>query len=232
MVWMTVWAIVGAIAGGFWGALLGVVFGPMNAAIAAAVIAAVSGATFATSFWGMVSFLSQQIFGMLGSELQPNWGLVIAALVGGAISTAAEEFTVLPTLWFWTIYGGIAGLGVGMGGQVKAALALGATLDAALMQAIAPGLLYAVYGAGVGLVGGVIKALAWSKFLTLLQSASGSMSGAIWSAVIGVLVGGVLGAIAGAVIGTMLAPAIAIGLVLLVMLSGWGLLWAWGGSYK
>lgn len=229
---MIVWAVVGAIAGGFWGALLGVVFGPMNAAIAAAVMAAVSSAIFATSFWGIVSFISQQIFEALRSELQPSLGLVITALVGGAISTAAEEFIVLPTLLFWTVYGGIAGMGIGMGGQVKAELMLGAPLDAALVQAIAPGLLYALYGAGVGLVGGAIKALAWSKFLTLLQSASGSMSGAIWSAVIGVMLGGVLGAIVGAVVGTVLPPAIATSLVLLVMISGWSLLWAWGGSYK
>ena len=232
VVWMIICAVLWASIGGFWGALLGVIFGPMNAAIAAALTAAMGGAAFATSFWLLVSVAGTSLLALLGSPTQPVLGMLIVAFVSGAISAATQDFPGIPQPIFWLLYGLVAGTMVGTIGSLHGALATGTTLEVALTQAIAPVCIYAIYGAGVGLLGGAVKTLLWSKFITLLQSMSGSMSGAIWSAVIGALIGILLGAVFGVVVGSVLEPAIVSVLFLVVLTAGGGLLWAWSGTYK
>src|SRR6476469_976407 len=218
---MLVWAIVWALGGGLLGALIGAVFGPVNAAIATTVMTSIGSATSAALFWGVCWLLPDAIV-----PLQANLphfesvGAVIVAMIGGALSSSL--FGTRPQISaviFWAISGTCL---VGLVGSIGSIIGLKLTpvTPEVMLNAIAAGLAYAGYGAGIGIVGGLLNLLLVARVGIFFQPTTGSMSGALLSGAMGAVLGIILGAVTGAIIGAVFVPsvavAIALGAVLLV----------------
>lgn len=230
---MLVWAIVWAVGGGCLGALVGAIFGPVNAAIATTLMTSIGSASSAALFWGICWLLPEAIV-----PLQANLphfesiGAVIVAIIGGALSNSVfGTRPQIPAVIFWAIYGTCLGGIVGSIGSIIG-LKLSNVTPEVMVAAIAAGLVYAGYGAGIGIMGGLLNMLLVAKVGVFFQPTTGSMSGALLSGALGAVLGTILGAVLGAIIGTIFVPwvatAIALGAVLLVNAVFWMFRW----SYK
>lgn len=230
---MLVWAVIWAVGGGLLGAIVGAVFGPVNAAIATTVMTSIGSATSAALFWGVCWLLPEAIVPLKANL--PHFesvGAVIVAMIGGALSSSL--FGTRPQISaviFWAIYGTCLGGIVGSIGSIIG-LRLNNVTPEVMLSAIAAGVFYAGYGAGIGVVGGLLNLLLAPQVGIFFQPTTGSMSGALLSGAMGAVLGTILGAVTGAVIGSVFGPgvatAIALGAVLLVST----VLWMFRWSYK
>jgi hypothetical protein len=223
---MLVWAIVWALGGGLLGALIGAVFGPVNAAIATTVMTSIGSATSAALFWGVCWLLPEAIV-----PLQANLphfesvGAVIVAMIGGALSSSL--FGTRPQISaviFWAIYGTCLGGLVGSIGSIIG-LKLAPVTPEVMLSAIAAGLAYAGYGAGIGIVGGLLNLLLAARVGIFFQPNTGSMSGALLSGAMGAVLGTILGAVTGAMIGAVFVPSVAVAIALGAVLLVSGVFW-------
>jgi hypothetical protein len=229
---MLVWATVWAVGGGLLGAIVGAVVGPVNAAIASTVMTSIGSASSAALFWGVCWLLPETIM-PLQADL-PHFesiGAVIAAIIGGALSSSRFSSGLqISAVFFWAIYGTSLG---GIVGSIGSLIGLRIThvTPEVMMSAIAVGLVYAGYGAGIGIVGSLLNLLLTSQVGIFFQPTTGSMSGALLSGAMGAVLGTILGALTGAIIGTVFVPwvavAIAVGAVVLVVAVLWMLRWSY-----
>ena len=225
--------MVWAVGGGLLGAVVGAVFGPINAALATTVVTSIGSASSAALFWGVCWLLPETIL-----PLQANLphfesiGAVIVAIIGGALSSSL--FSTRPQIAaviFWAIYGTFFG---GMVGSIGSIIGLKITnvTPEVMVGAIAIGFIYAGYGAGIGIVGGLLNLLLTAQVGVFFQPTTGSMSGALLSGAMGAVLGTILGAMTGAIIGTVFIPwvaaAIAVGAVMLVS----AVLWMLRSTYE
>ncbi|MBD2122761.1 hypothetical protein [Trichocoleus sp. FACHB-262] len=233
VVWILVWAIVWAVGGGLLGAVGGAIWGPVNAAIAATILTSIGSVTSAALFW-VVCWLLPEAIVPLQANL-PHFesiGAVIVAIMGGALSNSLFSARLqIPNVIFWSVYGtGLGGIVGSIGSLIG--LPVASITPEVLMTAIAAGSGYAGYGAGIGVIGGLLNTLLASQLSFFFQPSSGSISGALWSGALGAVLGTIVGAMIGAAIGFIFVPGVATAIALCTVMLVSSVLWMLSWSYK